>query len=154
MRCDANSKLPKRIPHSKHWFRPCEERPDAPSYPVFIPPGPPVSAIYGLLHLDGRPIARDAITAMSAALAHRGQDDCGVWIGDTAALGHRMLYTTPESLAEIQPVVRPREAQVLVSDAPWAWLFARDFFAPVAGNLQDFPLWPDQNPRFYWSHLS
>jgi peptide/nickel transport system substrate-binding protein len=48
-----------------------------------------------------------------------------------------------------------REAQALIiDDAPWAWLFARDFFVPVAHNLQDFPLWPDQNPRFYWSHLS
>jgi peptide/nickel transport system substrate-binding protein len=48
-----------------------------------------------------------------------------------------------------------KEAQKLITDdAPWAWLFARDFFVPVAGNLQDFPLWPDQNPRFYWSHLS
>ena len=48
-----------------------------------------------------------------------------------------------------------REAQkLIIDDAPWAWLFARDFFVPVAANLQDFPLWPDQNPRFYWSHLS
>ena len=48
-----------------------------------------------------------------------------------------------------------REAQAkIIDDAPWAWLFARDFFVPVAANLQDFPLWPDQNPRFYWSHLS
>jgi peptide/nickel transport system substrate-binding protein len=47
------------------------------------------------------------------------------------------------------------EAQkLIIDDAPWAWLFARDFFVPVAANLQDFPLWPDQNPRFYWSHLS
>jgi peptide/nickel transport system substrate-binding protein len=48
-----------------------------------------------------------------------------------------------------------REAQkLIIEDAPWAWLYARDYFVPVAGNLQDFPLWPDQNPRFYWSHLS
>ena len=48
-----------------------------------------------------------------------------------------------------------RQAQALIiDDAPWAWLFARDFFVPTAANLQDFPLWPDQNPRFYWSHLS
>jgi peptide/nickel transport system substrate-binding protein len=47
-----------------------------------------------------------------------------------------------------------RQAQrTITEDAPWAWLFARDFFVPVAANLQDFPLWPDQNPRFYWSHL-
>lgn len=46
------------------------------------------------------------------------------------------------------------EAQkLIVDDAPWAFLFARDFFAPVASNLHDFPLWPDQNPRFYWTYL-
>ena len=48
-----------------------------------------------------------------------------------------------------------REAQrVITDDAPWAWLFARDFFVPVSAKFQDFPLWPDQNPRFYWSHLA
>ena len=48
-----------------------------------------------------------------------------------------------------------REAQkLIIEDAPWAWLFARDYFVPVSANFQDFPLWPDQNPRFYWSHLS
>jgi peptide/nickel transport system substrate-binding protein len=44
--------------------------------------------------------------------------------------------------------------KIIVDDAPWAFLFARDFFAPVAKNLHDFPLWPDQNPRFYWTYLS
>lgn len=48
-----------------------------------------------------------------------------------------------------------REAQkLIVDDAPWAFLFARDYFQPVAKNLHDFPLWPDQNPRFYWTFLS
>jgi peptide/nickel transport system substrate-binding protein len=48
-----------------------------------------------------------------------------------------------------------REAQkIIVDDAPWAFLFARDFFQPVAKNLHDFPLWPDQNPRFYWTFLA
>jgi peptide/nickel transport system substrate-binding protein len=48
-----------------------------------------------------------------------------------------------------------REAQKLVvDDAPWAWLFARDFFQPVAKNVHDFPYWPDQNPRFYWTFLT
>lgn len=47
-----------------------------------------------------------------------------------------------------------RDAQrLIIDDAPWAWLYARDFFVPVAANFEDFPLWPDQNPRFYWSHL-
>jgi peptide/nickel transport system substrate-binding protein len=48
-----------------------------------------------------------------------------------------------------------RQAQKLVvDDAAWAWLFARDFFQPVAKNLHDFPYWPDQNPRLYWSFLT
>jgi peptide/nickel transport system substrate-binding protein len=44
--------------------------------------------------------------------------------------------------------------QLIVDDAPWAFLYARDFFALVASNLQDFPLWPDQNPRFYRTYLT
>jgi len=48
-----------------------------------------------------------------------------------------------------------RQAQrIIVDEAPWAFLFARDFFQPVARNFHDFPLWPDQNPRFYWSFLT
>jgi peptide/nickel transport system substrate-binding protein len=48
-----------------------------------------------------------------------------------------------------------RKAQKIIADeAPWAFLFARDFFQPVAKNLHDFPLWPDQNPRFYWTFLA
>ena len=48
-----------------------------------------------------------------------------------------------------------RQAQrMVIDDAPWAWLFARDFFQPVARNLHDFPYWPDQNPRFYWTYLT
>jgi peptide/nickel transport system substrate-binding protein len=48
-----------------------------------------------------------------------------------------------------------RQAQkIIAEDAPWAFLFARDYFQPVAKKLRDFPLWPDQNPRFYWSYLS
>lgn len=48
-----------------------------------------------------------------------------------------------------------KDAQrIVVDDAPWAFLFARDFFVPVAKNLYDFPLWPDQNPRLYWTYLT
>ncbi len=48
-----------------------------------------------------------------------------------------------------------KDAQkIVVDDAPWAFLFARDFFVPVAKNLYDFPLWPDQNPRLYWAYVT
>jgi asparagine synthase (glutamine-hydrolysing) len=54
---------------------------------------------------------------MSAALAHRGPHGEGSWMDDHAALAHRLLHTTPESLAEVQPVVRQREGLALVADA-------------------------------------
>ena len=78
-----------------------------------------MSAICGLLHFDATiaPPARDAIAAMSAALAHRGPHGDGSWIDEHAALAHRMLHTTAESLTEVQPVVRQREGLTLVADA-------------------------------------
>ena len=75
-----------------------------------------MSAICGLLHLDGRPPS-DAIKAMSAALAHRGADGSGIWSDDQMALAHRMLHTTCESTREVQPVVLPARQLVLVADA-------------------------------------
>lgn len=78
-----------------------------------------MSAICGLLHLDGTlaPPSHDAIAAMSAALAHRGPHGDGSWVDERAALAHRMLHTTAESLTEVQPVVRQREGLTLVADA-------------------------------------
>lgn len=47
------------------------------------------------------------------------------------------------------------EAQkLIIDDAPWAFLFVRDFYAAVSANFRDFPIWPDLNPRFYWSSLA
>jgi peptide/nickel transport system substrate-binding protein len=61
------------------------------------------------------------------------------------------LYETDEARRESMS----REAQrLVVEDAPWAFLFARDFFVPVSRRLRDYPLWPDQNPRLYWSRLA
>jgi peptide/nickel transport system substrate-binding protein len=48
-----------------------------------------------------------------------------------------------------------KRAQGIVNeDAPWAFLYARDYFVPVARGLEDYPLWPDQNPRLYRSRLA
>jgi asparagine synthase (glutamine-hydrolysing) len=76
-----------------------------------------VSAICGTFHLDGQSATRDEIAAMSSALAHRGRDGAGIWCGDVVALAHQMLITTPESVSEVQPVVRSQPDLVLVADA-------------------------------------
>ena len=75
-----------------------------------------MSAICGLLSLDGRPPS-DAIGRMSAALAHRGGDGSGTWTDDRIGLAHRMRHTTTESLTEHQPLVLRDRQMVLVADA-------------------------------------
>ena len=54
---------------------------------------------------------------MAAALAHRGPDGCGQWCEGMVGLAHRSLHTTPESIAESQPVVKPEQGVVVVADA-------------------------------------
>ncbi|HEX4470308.1 MAG TPA: lasso peptide isopeptide bond-forming cyclase [Gemmatimonadaceae bacterium] len=76
-----------------------------------------MSALCGIFHLDGRPVARGTVAGMSAALAHRGPDRSGEWSEESVALAHRLLCTTPESLAEAQPVVLAHEGIVAVADA-------------------------------------
>jgi len=63
-----------------------------------------MSGIFGIWNLDGRPVEKAVLTRMSATLAHRGPDGEGLWIQGPVGLAHRMLYTTPESLGEKQPL--------------------------------------------------
>ncbi|MFL5613868.1 MAG: lasso peptide isopeptide bond-forming cyclase [Gemmatimonadaceae bacterium] len=76
-----------------------------------------MSAICGVCNLDGRPTQAENIRSMAAALEHRGPDGFGVWSGPSESLAHRLLRTTPESLAEVQPIIRREEQLVLVADA-------------------------------------
>lgn len=76
-----------------------------------------MSGIFGIVHLDGRSASRTIAEGMDAALAHRGGDARGVWVGERVALGHRLLATTPESLGERQPIVWRAPEAVLVADA-------------------------------------
>jgi asparagine synthase (glutamine-hydrolysing) len=65
-----------------------------------------MSAIAGIYHADGRPVAKAEMERMLGALAHRGPDDAGLWCAGGVGLGHRMLRTTPESAHERLPLVR------------------------------------------------
>jgi asparagine synthase (glutamine-hydrolysing) len=76
-----------------------------------------MSAIFGLLHLDGRPVEQSVLDRMSARLSHRGPDGGGVWAHGTVGVGHRLLHTTPESLCERQPCVLASPPLALVADA-------------------------------------
>jgi asparagine synthase (glutamine-hydrolysing) len=76
-----------------------------------------MSAIAAIIHLDGRPKAGPRAAAMLEKLAHRGPDGSGLWSKDDVALGHRMLWTTPESLDERLPLEDPESETVVTCDA-------------------------------------
>lgn len=76
-----------------------------------------MSGIVGLYCLDGRPVAQADLEEMVESLAHRGPDGVGVWQDGPIGLGHRMLWTTHESLHERLPAINQAGDLVLTADA-------------------------------------
>lgn len=76
-----------------------------------------MSAIFGLYQRAQRPVAREELQDMSDILAHRGTDGAGVWTERSVGLGHRMLWTTPESLKEGLPLDEKSSGLVITADA-------------------------------------
>jgi asparagine synthase (glutamine-hydrolysing) len=76
-----------------------------------------MSGIYGILHLDGRPVGRSDLERMGEKLSHRGPNGTGLWLGGPVGLGHRMLWTTPESIYERLPLSREINNCTITADA-------------------------------------
>jgi len=76
-----------------------------------------LSAIFGLIYLDGRPVPPAALESMRARLAHWGPDGGGTWLGESAALGQVLLRSTPEACHEIMPLWDEEGQTVLVASA-------------------------------------
>ena len=76
-----------------------------------------MSAITAIYYRDGRPIDRSVPDQMLAILAHRGSDRFAAWCGENVALGHRMSWTTPESLTETLPLSDELTGLVVTADA-------------------------------------
>jgi asparagine synthase (glutamine-hydrolysing) len=76
-----------------------------------------MSGIAGIVHYDGRLVDRSRLERMTESLAHRGPDTSGVWCDGAIGFGHRALWTTPESLAETQPLPNEDLTLVLTADA-------------------------------------
>lgn len=62
-----------------------------------------MSAITGIFYRDGRKVDPELIKKMNDRLSHRGPDGSAIWCEGSVALGHQMLWTTPESLHEKLP---------------------------------------------------
>ena len=76
-----------------------------------------MSAIVGIYYRDGRAIESQSLAKMLDILSHRGEDGVDTWYRDSIGLGHRLLWTTPESLLEQQPLISSSGNLVLTADA-------------------------------------
>ena len=65
-----------------------------------------MSGIAGIYHLDGRLVKPEKLHRMVDILAHRGPDGADSWCDRAIGLGHRMLWSTPESLLEKLPFTK------------------------------------------------
>lgn len=76
-----------------------------------------MSGIVGMYHLDQRLVGSDDLWRMVDSLAHRGADGADIWYEGSVGLGHRMLWTTPESLLEKLPLVDNQADLTITADA-------------------------------------
>ena len=76
-----------------------------------------MSAIFGIYHRDGQPVQREILVRMAKILDHRGTDGSGLWCAGSVGLGHRLLWSTPESMLEQQPLVEQSKDYVITADA-------------------------------------
>ena len=91
-----------------------------------------MSAIVGVYHLVGAPVDLRDVERMVNVTAHRGPDGHGVWSEGPVGLGHRMLWTTPESTHEKPPLVDRSGELVITADAR---LDNRDELLSQVGHL-------------------
>lgn len=81
-----------------------------------------MSGIAGIIGNRHRSVGSGDVEQMLAAMPYRGVDGHGSWVQGNVELGNAMLHTTPESVYEQLPLVRPGKhesdaALVLVADA-------------------------------------
>ena len=76
-----------------------------------------MSAITGIYYLDDQRVERLDLERMLETISHRGSDGVGVWSQGSVGLGHRMLWTTPESLLEKLPLVNQTGDIAITADA-------------------------------------
>jgi asparagine synthase (glutamine-hydrolysing) len=73
-----------------------------------------MSGIVGIYYLDQQWVEPKDLHQMLDVLSHRGPDGSDVWCDGSIGLGHRMLWSTPESLLEKLPL--ERDGLVITAD--------------------------------------
>ena len=62
-----------------------------------------MSAIFGIIDFDGRPVEAAWLKSMQTDLSHRGPDRQGLYQESSMFLGHMLLQVTPESVYDTSP---------------------------------------------------
>ena len=62
-----------------------------------------MSVICGILNLNGQPLPPEALQGIMNAMAYWGPDGSDIWQEGQIALGHLILYGTPEAVYEKLP---------------------------------------------------
>jgi asparagine synthase (glutamine-hydrolysing) len=64
-----------------------------------------MSAIYGYINLDGKPVEPETLNNMKRAMAFCGPDGSSQWLEGNCGMGQLMLWNTPESVNEKYPLI-------------------------------------------------
>ena len=75
-----------------------------------------MSGICGLFNLDGAPVTRGELRAMTSMLERRGPEGTSVWRSELVGLGHTLLATTPGLQGERQPFTHAETGCVITAD--------------------------------------
>ena len=76
-----------------------------------------MSGICGIVRFDGQKVKKEEIQNMLDAMKNRGNDAEGLWVDGSVGFGHKMLWTTAESLHETQPLIDKESNLILTADA-------------------------------------
>ena len=76
-----------------------------------------MSGIVGIYYPSGQPVGLDKLEKMLDILVHRGADGVNFYCKSNVGLGHRMLWTTPESLSEQLPLTNQAGDLTITADA-------------------------------------
>ena len=63
-----------------------------------------MSGIFGIFNLDKRPVMRECLHHMQNAMRDWGPNGSSIWSQSSIGLGHLMMFNTPESITETQPL--------------------------------------------------
>ena len=84
--------------------------------------------IAGIIDFSGRPVDRETLRHMQAALAHRGPDDAGIWVHQSPGFSVALVHTR---LAVIDPTPDGHQP-MLEGDGRWAIVYNGELY-----NYQD-----------------